>query len=1058
MAMRWSEKQLQAIYESGKNILVNAGAGSGKTAVLTQRLLEKIKSGVSLKNLIVLTFTKLAASEMKERLRKNLTKELNNVCGDTLKHLQDELSYIDQANIQTFDAFSGDIVKKYHYLLNIPANINLIDDASFNMEKTKILDKIFDEEYLYLQDDFKNFICDYSIKDDKYIKKEIIGLYDVIVQNNDLEFLDNYEVIYQKPYLDMLKTDYFKALNDYKLTSIDYYKRLEQYTTDPDLKKNYDKTKKYIDKLSSAKSYSDYWDVVWMSLSDGVKSAEDEEEMASYNNIFKMLKKEKEDAKNLMFFENDKSYELNHLCTKSNVGVIVRILKKLHQNLEKYKKSINAYTFNDIQLMAINIIENNSDVRLDYKNNINEILVDEYQDTSDSQERLINLIENDNVYMVGDVKQAIYGFRGANPDLFISKYNYLSNPNNKGMVIDLSQNFRSRSEVLSGVNDIFDKVMSEGVGGVNYDDSHTLKYGLKAYDDNSNADYKMKYLGYFSDSDKYSDFSSCEIEAFLIAKDILGKMNVRDVYDKDLGSLRKVKYSDFAILVATKSNFDTYKKIFEYFNIPLAIYKSSSFAENSEIYAINNLLRVIYSFKDKEFSKEYFKVSLTGMLRSFIFDISDEQISNLFIQTSTVKKEFKKQLPEIYNKINAISKNVDNMSLVQIVDRIFKDFRLYEKVCNLTETQSSERRLNHFRSIISNFEKMNYSLVDTIEYFNNLIDEGSKYQVELDEVIPTNINAVKMMTIHASKGLEFPICYFSDNDKKFRFSSASGFFNYDKKYKIFISSVHNKIIYNNPINLLYKLNSTRCEVSEKIRLLYVALTRPREEVIIVGSALSEDATNNSKVSDEAKNRYKSYLSLYNSINKTLDKYVTFVNVNSLSLTHDYELNKKRKGFDGDEEFNFDFSGVKLQKKAIKKHIASSDKHLLKTKSELELLEVGEKFHKKLEMVDFKNPGGITDNYIDKFLNSEFIKSLNILETYHEMQYTYIERGLKVNGIIDLVIETDNEVIVIDYKLSNIDSDGYVKQVNEYKKYLSRVCDKTVKGYLYSIIKGYFKEV
>lgn len=1056
MAMRWSEKQLQAIYETGKNILVNAGAGSGKTAVLTQRLLEKIKSGVSLKNLIVLTFTKLAASEMKERLRKNLTKELKNVEGDTLKHLQDELSYIDQANIQTFDAFSGDIVKKYHHLLNIPANINLIDDASFDMEKSKILDKIFNEEYLF--GDFKAFIYDFSIKDDKYIKKELIKLYDVIVQNNDLEFLDNYEMIYQKPYLDMLKADYFKALNDYKLTSLDYYKKLEQYTTDPELKKNYDKTKKYVDKLTNASTYSDYWDVIWMNLSDGVKAAEDEEEMISYNNIFKMLKKEKEDAKNLMFFEDEKNYKINHFSTKSNISVIVRILKKLHRNLEKYKKSINAYTFNDIQLMAIDIIEQNNDVRLDYKNSINEILVDEYQDTSDTQERLINLIENNNVYMVGDVKQAIYGFRGANPDLFISKYNYLSNPHNQGMVIDLSQNFRSRSEVLSGVNDIFDKVMSEGVGGVNYDDRHTLKYGLKAYDENSNADYKMKYLGYFSDSAAYDDYSSCEIEAFLIAKDILEKMNVRDVYDKDLGTLRKAQYSDFAILVATKSNFDTYKKIFEYFNIPLAIYKSSSFAENSEIYAINNLLRVIYSFKNKDFSKDYFKVSLTGVLRSFIFDISDEKISSLFIQTSSVKKEFKKYFPEIYDKINAISKNLDNMSLEQIVDRVFKDFSLYEKVSNLIDTKSCEHRLNHFRSIISNFEKMNYSLADTIEYFNNLIDEGSKYQVELDEVIPTNINAVKMMTIHASKGLEFPICYFSDNDKKFRFSVASGFFNYDKKYKIFISTVHNKIIYNSPINLLYKLNSCRNEVSEKIRLLYVALTRPREEVIIVGNALSEDVSFNAKVSDEVKNRYKSYLSLYNSINKTLDKYVTFVNVNSLSLTHDYELSKKQKEFDDVCEYDFNFSDIKLEKKVIKKRIASSDKSLIKSKSEIELLEVGKEFHKKLEMVDFKNLKYENDSHVSKFLNSDLIKSLNILETYHEMQYTYMERGLKINGIIDLVLETKDEIIIVDYKLSNVDSDSYVKQVNEYKKYLSKISNKPVKGYLYSIIKGYFKEV
>ena len=261
------------------------------------------------------------------------------------------------------------------------------------------------------------------------------------------------------------------------------------------------------------------------------------------------------------------------------------------------------------------MLKDNKEVREELANYFSEILIDEYQDTSDIQETFISLISNNNVYMVGDIKQSIYRFRNANPYIFKNKYDNYSNHLN-GEKIDLNKNFRSRSEVINNINLMFNYIMNDNIGGADYKTSHQMVFGNTAY--NNNEEFNMQILTY--DHDK--SFNKNEIEAFLIAKDIKNKINNKyQVFDKKTSSLRGATYNDFVILMDRTTDFELYKKIFEYQNIPLAIYKDETLNGEVDTTVLCNLLCLIKATRERDFSTK-FKYLFTSIARSFLFRFS----------------------------------------------------------------------------------------------------------------------------------------------------------------------------------------------------------------------------------------------------------------------------------------------------------------------------------------------------------------------------------------------------------------------------------------------------
>lgn len=485
-----------------------------------------------------------------------------------------------------------------------------------------------------------------------------------------------------------------------------------------------------------------------------------------------------------------------------------------------YKKANNVYEFNDIAIMSINILKRNPNIREELLETFNEIMIDEYQDTNDLQEEFISMISKNNVYMVGDIKQSIYRFRNANPLIFKNKYENYS-ISDKDIKIDLNKNFRSREEVLDNINIMFNLIMDQEIGGADYIKEHQMIFGNGAYlKEKTNHSNDMNIYSY--DYEKEIGYSKEEIEAFIIARDILNKKeNNYQVFDKDSGLLRKASYQDFAIIIDRATSFGLYKKIFSYLGIPLELLKDEKMNDSADLNVIKNVIKLIISIKDNVFDKN-FKYLFTSVARSFLYNLPDDVIFNYF-----EKNSFKESI--IYQTCYTISKKIDYLTINELLNLIEEEFDYYKKLVTIGDINNCIIKMEKIKSIAQSLEEMGYTIEDFVEYLENIIKEGYTMDYKPSR---NSTDSVKIMTIHKSKGLEYPICYFSGLYKTFNISDLNEKFIFDKKYGIIVPYFNNGIgetIY----KPLLKNKYLEEEISEKIRLFYVALTRAREKIILV---------------------------------------------------------------------------------------------------------------------------------------------------------------------------------------------------------------------------------
>ena len=604
---KWTEEQELAINKDNSNIIVSAGAGSGKTAVLTARVIRKLKDGVDINKLLVLTFTNEAAGEMKDRIRKAIKKE---------ESLKDQLDYIDGAYITTFDSFALSILRKYHYVIGVSRNISIIDSSVINIKKEEVIDKIFEELYTIGDSSFLKLIGDFCVKDDSDIKKSILKISNSLDMKLDKDsFLKTYiSNFYSIEYVNNLLNEYLDKIFSIK----NEIKSLYEDVLSGENSKVCEEYQKALSSLIGSDSYDSIKDNINVSLPRKVELKKEKEEIKSLIDTLKSL----------TIYENTDEIVSSYKSTKTYVEAIVNIIKKLDLEISSYKKKNNSYEFIDVSKMAIEIVKNNPNVCNEIKYFYNEIMVDEYQDTNDLQEIFISYIANNNVYMVGDIKQSIYRFRNANPLIFKDKYDNYSRGNN-GFKIDLTKNFRSREEVLSDINKIFDKIMDDALGGADYSASHRMIFGLQDYTKENDSTIS-NYLNFYNYSLEDKTFSNDEVEAFIIARDIKKKISSGyKVFDKNTQSLRDASYDDFCIIMDRGTSFDLYKKIFEYENIPLVMYKDETLTSSDDILIIKNIISFIIKIKSKEYDTE-FRYLYTSIARSYLFEYSDDDIFSCF--------------------------------------------------------------------------------------------------------------------------------------------------------------------------------------------------------------------------------------------------------------------------------------------------------------------------------------------------------------------------------------------------------------------------------------------
>lgn len=1026
----WTDEQWNAIYDKGHNIIVSAGAGSGKTAVLSERVIENLKSGMSIKEVLLLTFTKAASLEMKTRIRNKIKKNPS---------LSKELSLIDEAYITTFDSFALSIVKKYHYILNISPNVSIIDGSLIRIKKKEILTNIFDKYYENRNEKFLKLISDFCIKDDKEIFESILSIYSKIdLKYNKNEYLDNYINEYFN--IDRINNDikdYEKLLMS-KFEELDYLIEDMSYYIDSDYITN---LRLSVSNLMSSKTYDEIVSNLSVEIPRLPKGSTDEvkEKKELINDVIKNIK-------SLCTYKNREEIMSSILSTKDYKEVIIDILKDFDKYVMSYKYENDIYEFTDIANLAIKLVKENVSVKEGLKSSFKEIMIDEYQDTNDLQEILINMISDNNVYMVGDIKQSIYRFRNANPDIFKEKYNKYSN-HIGGEKIDLNKNFRSREEVLNNINLLFNKVMDESIGGADYIKSHQMIFGNKSYIKKGKTLQNYDFELYSYMYDKKSEYSKEEIEAFIIAKDILSKVKGNyQIFDKDTSVLRNAEYSDFVILMDRTTNFDLYKKIFLYLGIPLELYKDETMNEDTDIIVLNNLIKFTIKLDTGVYDKEL-EYLFTSVMRSFLCESPDDEIFDT-IKNKTILTS------SLANKVRKIKLN--NKSSYEIINDLINEFDFYNKLITIGNESASSVKLNSILSNAKTTSSIGYDINSFSEYLDNVIKE----KIDIKYTIHSGVsNSVKIMTIHKSKGLEFPICYFSGLYKPFNISDIKEKFTYSNKYGI-ITPYFDEGVAETIYKHLLKNDYLKEEISEKIRLFYVALTRAKEKMILVMPY--EEIVNGKEsdlVSNVVRSKYKSLLDIVSSTLVSLTKYVTVIDYNKSGITKDYSLLIKKDFKSGIEKSTevLNVNEILVENETlIDKHYSKENNKLI-TSDVKKNMKFGKYVHEVLEYFDLKKKdySYIKDEFIKNkiisFSNLPIFDNVNEANIFHEYEFVYTLNNTKYHGVIDLMLEYPSHIDIIDYKLSDVTDINYISQLNGYKEYISSITKKPVNVYLYSII-------
>lgn len=1034
----WTCEQWQAIYDDDKNIIVSAGAGSGKTAVLTERVIRKLKDGVHINELLILTFTKAAAQEMADRIRKKIKK---------IPELAGELNLLDAAYITTFDSFALSTVKKYHYLLNVSDSIGIIDASVINIYKNKVMEDIFLELYEKRDPLFLKMIKSFCIKDDDDIKRYILTISNKLdLLSNKREYLDKYlDSFYDAVKIDRDIDSYMQLIFNKRELIRDLVREISYIDNE-----YASKLSESLEMLYESSCYDDLVSRLNLKLPSVPRGS-----CSEVKNLKGQVSDIVKEIKALAVYKDSDEIRDAIYATRDTVQVIISIILEFTKRISDYKRSCDFYEFNDIAIMAIDILKNNSDVRDEIRNSFNEIMIDEYQDTNDLQEEFISMISSHNVYMVGDIKQSIYRFRNANPYIFKNKYDDYS-VSNRDSKIDLNKNFRSREEVIDNINVMFNLIMDDVIGGADYLKSHQMVFGNKAYL-KEELEHSNDMDVYTYEYDRDSGFSKEEIEAFIIARDIKEKYdNKYQVFDKDTGCLRDITYSDFSIIMDRATSFSLYKKVLSYFGINATILKDESMNDADDIKIIKNLIKFIIKIKDKVIDQE-FKYLFISIMRSFLFSMPDNDIFNYFLDNSYMDSD-------LYKKCFEISSKLDYITIRELLDLIVDKFNYYDKLIEIGNVEGNLVKLDKLMDMASNLEDLGYDIYSFSTYLTELLEQGYSIDYKVND---NGSESVKIMTIHKSKGLEYPICYFSGLYKSFNIRDLNEKFLVDKDFGIIVPYFKGGIgqtIYKELLRDKY----IREEISEKIRLFYVALTRAREKMILVRpySDKVNDACNDTVLGNNLKIGYRSILDIVNSVEFRIKDKVRMIDVSTLGLSRDYNLIKAGNYQDSIDDVLDELvvDELEIDNDFIDNQSFSKKEAKLISKREYKNMEFGRKIHEVLEYIDFKKPNYdlISDDFsrgiVRKLLESDKMANIECANIYKEYEFVYDKDNVLYHGVIDLMLEYDDYIDIIDYKLKNVSDEGYIRQLQGYCDYIKTCSGKRVNLYLYSLMDSEFSAI
>ncbi len=1022
--MNFSDEQKQAINTVGSNILVSAGAGSGKTAVLTERIYHLFSLGIPFKNFLVLTFTEAAAMEMKQRTRKRVLES----------EFKDHFFEVDEAHIQTFDAFCLYLVKRYSYALNINSDISIVDSSIIEIKKRKTIEEILNEKYLQKDEGVISFLKAFAKKDDNYLIKLIVDLSRLCdIQIDKDEFLNSFiDRYYNDSIIDEHILEIYNETIQIIQSLIDDAMKLEDI-------KDAEKIISLLNKYVNCPNYDLLYDELIKGESLPRRPASKSTDKAFRDHIksrFDDIRiKPNSEVRNFGHTSDIKQYFEE--C-KKYAKVVVDITKEVERRLDNFKNDINCYCFQDIARMCLSLIKKEEIVK-ELRDEFKYILVDEYQDTSDIQEAIIQAIGNNNIFMVGDIKQSIYRFRNANPSIFQNKYEDYKN-NNGGVEIDLNKSFRSRKQIVDFINDSFDILMDKNYNPIDYKNGHHFEFDASDYTNNEvGQNFEPEFVTFDAEKMKANELYEKEIR--LICDDIIEKINSHfKVYDKDLKKMRDVTFKDFAIISDTGTNFDRVKSIFVEKKIPLFVNKDEDITQDNLTYMIHSLASFIYLSINEDYQNPSYKHSFVSLARSFLINMNDEEIYQCLLSHTDGDKILPFNDVDFVKNIGVLDDNYTKLSIYEMMYRALINLGYYDKIITIGDYNNNAHKMEFFLGVAKSMDLMNFPMSYFIEYFEKISEYDLKISFSSCDV-PSD--AVNILTIHKSKGLEFPICYFPFLEKGFNNRNINSSFLVDQKYGLCIPT-NGDYTYQSLLQHLIKTNYIKESSMEKIRLYYVGLTRAREKIILYG-----------KNEDEKFGQLDNFTS-FNTLNHILSlrsdkRYAINKEILNLDLLEKSPIINKREFSSSLIDIDYEMIQTNRASKRIESEVDES------------LLAFGTRIHYLLEIVDYesKDTSFIKDKHeryiVDNVLKMKIFDNIKNSQIRHE--YEFFDEINDVHGVIDALIIKDDEIDIIDFKLKNLSDEKYLIQLQTYKNYISQFSrGKVIKTYLLSTLDKVVKEV
>lgn len=874
-AQKRTPEQIEAIYSYGNNILVSASAGSGKTFVMVERIIDKILRGITVDRLFISTFTVKAAGELKERLEKKISQALQKATDNDLKtYLNEQLLALQTADIGTMDAFTQKLVNQYGYTLGISPTFRIMTDKS---EQDLVKNDVFADLFAdYMtgqnQDSFRKLVRNFSgnRKDSSAFRGIVYKIYDFSqATDNPKKWLAEVFLKGARTYTDFSAipdqevNDFLSCLHDtanhlQDVTDLEDYKQVTAKGTPT---ANY---KKHLNMIEHLHEWAMHFETLYgrdglgrlaADVADLIPSGPAVTVAGVKYPVFKTLQRRLTGLKHLETIFKYQSESLPLL------ELLQAFMQDFSEQYLQAKIQENAFEFSDIAHFAIQILEENPDIRELYQDKYHEVMVDEYQDNNHTQERMLELLSNGhNRFMVGDIKQSIYRFRQADPQIFNQKFKDFQEHPEHGKLILLKENFRSQSEVLDATNSVFTHLMDESVGEILYDGMHQLVAGSPAQKE-AHPENKTQVLIY--DTDDSSELASSPEEEQINPNEV--KLVAKEIIR--LHNEEGVAFEDITLLVSSRTRNDGILQTFEHYGIPLVTDGGEqNYLKSVEVMVMLDTLRAL----DNPLN-DY---ALVALMRSPMFSFNEDDLARLALQTNedeTRANLYQKLEHALANQgqhaelvtpalrqklkvfMTCFSKWRDFAkwhSLYDLIWKIYNERFYYDYVGNLPRAEQRQANLYALALRANNFEKTGFK---GLSRFIRMIDRVLESENDLADVeVALPKHAVNLMTIHKSKGLEFKYVFILNIDKKFSIQDMMSPLILSRQNGAgikYLADMREELdtdvfptVKVSMDTLPYQLNKRELRLatlSEQMRLFYVAMTRAEKKLYLVGKASSE---------------------------------------------------------------------------------------------------------------------------------------------------------------------------------------------------------------------------